>query len=187
MFEWNYRQVRQRLITSTNPSFGGYQPPLSAREIRSRFPNKPDTPEWNEVLPENRFSLGERLREAREEFSQPAEALALLLQISLELYEEIEQDLTRPSQELLRQICALFEWNYNEMVHQFRHQNRQLWQPAITRLNSLEPHRVQKLQGLQDEIAIGWRELNQEQQDALLSQLELVRDTIDRWKLKNSL
>ncbi|MEK9974657.1 MAG: hypothetical protein ACPGYJ_01765 [bacterium] len=43
------------------------------------------------------------------------------------------------------------------------------------------------MQGLQDEIAIGWRELNQEQQDALLSQLELVRDTIDRWKLKNSL
>ena len=42
------------------------------------------------------------------------------------------------------------------------------------------------MQGLQDEIAIGWRELNQEQQDALLSQLELVRDTIDRWKLKNS-
>ena len=107
--------------------------------------------------------------------------------ISSELYEEIEQDLTRPSQELLRQICALFEWNYNEVVHQFRHQNRQLWQPAITRLNSLEPHRVQKLQGLQDEIAIGWRELNQEQQDALLSQLELVRDTIDRWKLKKSL
>jgi len=29
--------------------------------------------------------------------------------------------------------------------------------------------------------------LNQEQQDALLSQLELVRDTVDRWKLKNSL
>ena len=187
MFEWNYRQVRQRLITSTNPSFGGYQPPLSARDIRNRFPNKQETPEWNEPPPENRFSLGERLREAREEFSQPAEALALLLQISLELYEEIEQDITRPSQELLRQICALFEWNYNEVVHQFRHQNRQLWQPAITRLNSLEPHRVQKLQGLQDEIAIGWRELNQEQQDALLSQLELVRDTIDRWKLKNSL
>ena len=89
MFEWNYRQVRQRLITSTNPSFGGYQPPLSAREIRSRFPNKPDTPEWNEVPPENRFSLGERLREAREEFGQPAEALALLLQISPELYEAV--------------------------------------------------------------------------------------------------
>ncbi len=58
MFEWNYRQVRQRRITSTNPSFGGYQPPLSAREIRNRFPNKPDTPEWNEVPPENRFSWG---------------------------------------------------------------------------------------------------------------------------------
>ena len=89
-----------------------------------------------------------------------------------------------------RNYCVksvLFEWNYNEVVHQFRHQNRQLWQPAITRLNSLEPHRVQKLQGLQDEIAIGWRELNQEQQDALLSQLELVRDTIDRWNSRTPL
>ena len=108
-----------RLPTSTNP-----------QEISDRFPNKQETPEWNEPPPENRFSW-ERLREAREELSQPAEALALLLQISLELYEEIEQDITRPSQELLRQICALFDGT-NEVVHQFRHQNRQL-QPAITR------------------------------------------------------
>jgi transcriptional regulator with XRE-family HTH domain len=187
MFEWNYRQVRQRLITSTTPNFGGYQPPLSARDIRTRFPETLETPEWNATPTESRFSLGERLREAREDFGQPAEALALLLQITPELYEEIEQNLTRPSQELIRQICALFEWNYNEVVHQFRHQNRQLWQPAITHLNNLEPHQVQKLQGLQDEITSGWKELTKEQRDTLLSQLELVRDTIDRWKLKNTL
>ena len=97
MFEWNYRQVRQRLITSTNPSFGGYQPPLSAREIRNRFPNKPDTPEWNEVPPENRFSLGKDSGSTGR--VQPtSRSIGLAATDFLELYEEIEQDITRPSQ-----------------------------------------------------------------------------------------
>lgn len=187
LFEWNYRQVRQRLITYTAPNIGPYQPPLSAREIKSRFPETLPPPELPQTPTSNRFTLGERIRDARLEVGQSIEGMALLLRTSAEYFEQIEDDEARPSAELLRQICALFEWNYNEVANQYRHQDRQFWQPSVTRLQPLEPHRVQKLQGLQDEIASGWKDLNREQQDALLSQLELVRDTVSRWKLKNPL
>jgi transcriptional regulator with XRE-family HTH domain len=186
LFNWNYLQMRQRLISDTSPSLGPYQPPLPAREIRARFPEKPLPPEFNQPA-HGRVSFGARLRDARLEVGQSLEGMALLLQIPPDLYEQIETDQAPLDTEMLRHISALFEWNYHEVINHYKSQNRQLWQPSVTHLQGPEPHRVRKLQGLQDEISAGWRDLNVEQQDALLSQMELVRDTIDRWKMKNKL
>jgi transcriptional regulator with XRE-family HTH domain len=59
--------------------------------------------------------LAERLKHFREQYNQTPEGIAILLNISPEEYLQLEDGLI-PGDELIRLICQLFEWNYNEVI-----------------------------------------------------------------------
>ena len=58
--------------------------------------------------------LNEMVKEFRLSINQSAEALAMMLQITLEEYESLETDWVPPD-EVLQQMCTLFEWNYQDI------------------------------------------------------------------------
>ncbi len=57
--------------------------------------------------------LNEMVKEFRLSINQSPEAFAMMLQITSDEYESLEVDWV-PSDEFLKQMCALFEWNYHD-------------------------------------------------------------------------
>jgi len=58
--------------------------------------------------------LNEMILEFREDIGQSIEGLALLMQMEPEEYARLEKDWIPPD-ETLQRLCALFEWNYQEI------------------------------------------------------------------------
>ena len=58
--------------------------------------------------------LNEKILEFREDIGQSIEGLALLMQMDPEKYAQLEKEWIPPD-EILQQLCALFEWNYQEI------------------------------------------------------------------------
>ena len=58
--------------------------------------------------------LNEMIREFRESINQSVEALAMLLQLSPEEYNQLEEN-WNPPDPVLERICTLFEWNYQDI------------------------------------------------------------------------
>ena len=58
--------------------------------------------------------LNEMIREFRETINQSVEALAMLLQLSPEEYNQLEEN-WNPPDPVLERICTLFEWNYQDI------------------------------------------------------------------------
>ena len=171
LFHWNYRQVRQRLI-NRNAS------------MLFRTPTSSNTPEATAtaLVPTPGPSLGTRVREEREAVGQTLEGLSILLEISVEFLEQIESGAANPDLALLRRIATLFHWNYHEL--QRAEQKRRLpdFHPAVMRLpNEAQPQQRQRLKGLQEAIAEPWLRLTTKQQESVLAQLELIRDTVQSW------
>ena len=58
--------------------------------------------------------LNKKILEFREDIGQSIEGLALLMQMDPEEYARLEKDWIPPD-DILRRLCALFEWNYQEI------------------------------------------------------------------------
>jgi transcriptional regulator with XRE-family HTH domain len=58
--------------------------------------------------------LNEKILEFREDISQSIEGLALLMKMDPEQYARMEKDWIPPD-DILQRLCALFEWNYQEI------------------------------------------------------------------------
>jgi len=58
--------------------------------------------------------LNEMIREFRESINQSVEALAMLLQLPPEEYNQLEEN-WNPPDPVLERICTLFEWNYQDI------------------------------------------------------------------------
>ena len=78
--------------------------------------------------------LNEMVKEFRLSINQSAEALAMMLQITLEEYESLETDWVPPD-EVLQQMCTLFEWNYQDIKRMALNTSS----PATIRQNHPEP------------------------------------------------
>lgn len=63
--------------------------------------------------------LANRLKSFREQYNQTPEGIAILLNISPEDYLSLEAGVI-PDDALIRLICQLFEWNYNEVTQNIR-------------------------------------------------------------------
>ena len=61
--------------------------------------------------------------EARNEARQDEKGIATLMGISVEYYKEIEEGLLPPN-ELIRKLCTLFGWNYNEIKQKINAQSK---------------------------------------------------------------
>ena len=58
--------------------------------------------------------LNEMIKDFRLSIDQSIEALALLMQMDPEEYARLEEDWNPPA-EILQRLCALFEWNYQDI------------------------------------------------------------------------
>ena len=58
--------------------------------------------------------LNEMIKDFRLSIDQSIEALALLMQMDPEEYARLEEDWNPPA-DVLQRLCALFEWNYQEI------------------------------------------------------------------------
>ena len=144
-------------------------------EVSGSFP---ELPEIQAPQP-----LNQRIRQAREEVSQSIEGLALLLQLNPEYYEKLESGGITPDEELLKKICALFQWNYQELIKEERRSSFKDFHLGQNQLKNRSLHDANReLKLVVRDINEDWSHLNREQQRLLLNQLELIRDTMKRWK-----
>ena len=58
--------------------------------------------------------LNEMIREFRADIGQSIEGLALLMQLEPDEFARLEEDWIPPD-DILKRLCALFEWNYNDI------------------------------------------------------------------------
>lgn len=174
LFEWNYVQIRQRLINRATPRMLAPKP-MALKEFQRKQP--PSTkPKWEapSVIQESLASL---LQKGRIGFGQSPEAIALLLNVPVEFYEQLESGKI-PDSTLLKKIASLFHWNYNELQMLVNNENIKHFQPAVTKLVSPSDDSQYQLTEIFASIQGAWNQLPSEKQQALLSQLELLRDAV---------
>ena len=180
LFGWNYKQIRQKINTQSTVLLGSRQPLLHAREIQARLP-KLELPEIPEVPPP--VTLNVQIKQARIAAKQNVDGISLLLQINPELYEQIESGDVNPDPDLLKRISSLFGWNYHELLNREKSSQFSKLQPAVTSLKSSGSSISKtKLKKVQQEISENWQQISREQQETLLTQLELVSEMMKRWE-----
>jgi len=169
------------IINRSTPRMTPATPPLPLKEIQATLPKQaPSLPERD--IPDKE-TLGERLKSARMEANQSLEAIALLLNISGEEYQTLEEGQMIPDSPLLKRIASLFSWNYNELLLSIQNQNIREFQPAIANIGqSRKGEALEKLRSIQQEIAQDWETISSQQQEMLLTQLKMIRDTLKQMK-----
>jgi len=185
LFQWNYLRVRQRLITHSSRNIASAPPPLPLSIIREQHPEQEKNP--SSFTATERVFLGERMRKMRIEAGQSLEGIALLLKVSAGYYSQVESGEITPDIELLKGISSLFQWNYNQLLREVQNENIRDFQPAVTSLQDFGKSSKQhkEFKELQKEISKHWFNLSRSQQESLIAQMELIRDTVDRWMLQS--
>ena len=180
LYGWNYKQIQQKINSHSPILYGTRQPPLPVKEMQARLP-KIELPEIPDI-PEG-VTLHELIQQSRIEAKQNVEGISLLLQIGTEYYEQIEAGEVFPEQELLKRICSLFGWNYHELLQREKSSQLSKLQPAVTSLDSSDSSITEtKLREIQEEIAANWQQISREQQETILTHLELVSKMMEPWK-----
>jgi len=180
LFGWNYKKIQQKISRQSTVLYGTRQPPISVSEIQSMLP-KVELPEIKDFP--TPVSLHEQIQQARIGADQNVEGISLLLQINPEYYEQIENGNVLPDKDLLKRISSLFGWNYQELLHREKSSQYRQLQPAVTSLDTSEFSKTEiKLREIQKKIEGNWREISQEKQETLLTQLEFFSEMMDRWK-----
>jgi transcriptional regulator with XRE-family HTH domain len=185
---WNFYEAQRLIINEMISPHPKGAPPRSERpSAAGAFPEPPPAATavaWQSPAQGVPDTLSGRLREARQRTGQSREILALLLRITPEEYDRLEQGQS-PSDDLLRRISHVFNWNYLELVDLARSQLAHAFQPKLpappfrgaTALNH-------KLHQIQTEMAALFPRLAFPDQQAVLAQLELVRDTMRRHQVR---
>ncbi len=181
LYRWNFHQVRQRVRRHNAMVFTGPQKPLSFEELRERLP--PAAPlQLPEIAAASSSGIGDLLRQTREELGQSIDGVSLLLEISPDYYELLEAGEVAPDDELLRRIASVFRWNYNELRSREQKLRMSRLRPNVTHLpEGGTAGNRRHLREVLDGISKGWDRLSKTQRDALMAQLELVRDSVQRW------
>ena len=176
MLQWNYYETQRLLINEmvapgprpqqAGRSAGGAAPATGAGQTGGeRDGNRPDT-------------LGNRLKEVRLVTGQSVEIIAMLLGIDPETYQGIEAG-DSPSDAVLRRISMVYNWNYNELLSILRAEQARAFQPR--RVGSAYPaasQRTEQLHTLFQEMERLFPGLPQSEQDTVLAQARLIRDTM---------
>jgi transcriptional regulator with XRE-family HTH domain len=178
MLEWNYYDTQRTIANeiSTRPMAvaAAAGPPVEAalRALQG-------TPEAGGARPASTpDNLGSRLRQVRESTGQSAEIIALLLGLNVAQYHRLEAG-EAPGDELLRRISMVYDWNYHDLQALLRSQQARALQPR--RLGSPYPGASasgQRLKALLQEVEGLFATLPDPEQQFVLTQLELVRETL---------
>jgi transcriptional regulator with XRE-family HTH domain len=190
---WNYYEAQRLIINEMiSPQVKPAGPPrpadgslgASASSPAFRQPSAPPLPPPAPRAAND--TLSGRLREGRERMNQSREIVALLLNITPEEYARIEQGRS-PSDEVLRRISLVFNWNYLELVDLARSQQAHVFQPHMPApaFRGATAHSG-RLNQIHQEMASLFPRLSQSDQQTVLAQLELVRDTMRRHQLRQA-
>lgn len=131
-------------------------------------------------------SLGARMRQVRESTGQSPEIIARLLNIDPDHYGRLELG-EQPPMGLLRRISLVYDWNFNELVDVLRSDQARSFQPS--RSGSPFPvntAHLYKLQAVWDDLRERFQQAPEAQQQLVLGQLELIRDTLGRRRSENA-
>ena len=191
MMEWNYYDTR-RLIANErgapNATAHNIAEPLLGTESSGGFGNFPAMAALQSISEEEvqfngakRFdSLGERLKDVRARTGQQVDIIAMLLKIKPDHYRRIESG-EQPDRELLKQISIVYDWNYYDLISLLRSENAKELQPRqignpFPGISPLVP----RLKTLLGEMEGLFSRIPEKNQEMILSQLELVRETMRR-------
>jgi len=186
MMEWNYYDTR-RLISNEI----AVPKPVDSRlgtEHGGRGGNSP----LMTAVPSNRMektggngskgfdSLGDRLKEVRARTGQEVEVLAMLLNIEIDHYRRLESG-EQPDGDLLRQISIVYDWNFYDLISLLRSEKAKELQPR--KIGNPFPGGsplVPRLKTVLGEMEGLFTRIPEKDQEMILSQLELVRETMRR-------
>ncbi len=184
MMEWNYLET-QRLIRNelSAPRGSGGQIPaeLGSGPLEQRSGGNAPPMGSGASRAE---SLGSRLKEVRLATGQAADIIAALLNVPVEIYLGLEED-DSPSDDLLRRISMVYNWNYNELRNLLRSGQARELQPHLAG-NPFPAggQHQERLRTLCRELEAGFAALPEPEQELLLAQLELVHSTALRRRHK---
>ena len=175
MMEWNYYDVRRMINNemATSAAIGRQAPVHSATggpaqtALTGRKP-KGDT-------------LGQRLAEVRHETGQTEEIIAMLLNLDIESYREIENG-RPPNDDTLRRMSIIYDWNYQDLMALLRSEQARKVQPvrmAPPPNMRVSPH-VGKFRGMMTDLESVFGRLPPDDQQFVLAQLELINETAKR-------
>ena len=176
MLEWNYYDS-QRMVINEIASRPGEATPGGEAAIRA-LQSVPMAGGGQSAGA--RETLGARLRQVRESSGQSVEILGMLLNVPPALYRRVEAG-EAPSDDLLRRISMVYGWNYHDLQALLR----------SDQAHALQPHRIGspfpgasahalRLRPLLHEIEGLFAGLPEREQHLVLSQLELIRETLRR-------
>ena len=172
LFGWNYKQIKQKINAQSTMHFDTRQLIIDPSK-NSKCLSKDETQFNTDIEPPIPFY--ELIHRARVDADQNVEGISLLLQISPELYEQIESGTVKPEPDLLKRISSLFGWNYHDLLNREKSSNFEQLLPAITKLDSKEISKTEvKLKKIQNEIEDKWKKISKEHQETLLTQLDFL-------------
>ena len=108
LFEWNYQDIKR--LADVTPSTRSSK--TSPQIQKSASPN----------INSDKIAsthLANLIKDSREDAKHDAAGIATILGISVDYYHELENGVTPPD-ELLRKLCLLFGWNYNQILQKIK-------------------------------------------------------------------
>ena len=196
MMEWNYYDTRRLIAneiaapnaTGPNIAARNVAEPLLGTEPGGGFGNSPAMVALQSISGEEgrlkgakRFdTLGERLKDVRAQTGQEVDIIAMLLNIEPDRYRRLESG-EQPDGELLKQISIVYDWKYYDLISLLRSEKAKELQPR--RLGNPFPGGsplVPRLKSLLGEMEGLFSRIPEKDQEMILSQLDLVRETMRR-------
>jgi len=182
MMEWNYydtqRLIINEMISPRRPAPAGagdqdapHNDPAAQSRTARGGPPAPAA---------GRNGLGERLREVRMITGQSMDIISLMLNIDEEEYKRLEEGM-QPSDELLRRISMVYNWNYQDLISVLRSEHAKNFQPSRVGMpflgSTAQSARLRQVIGEMEGLFV---KLSDADQQMILGQLELIRDSIRR-------
>lgn len=182
MMEWNYydsqRLIINEMISPHRPNTAGPEEEARASGGQSAAVTAPRGAPPGISAGHN--SLGARLREVRMITGQSMDIIALMLNMDEAEYKQLEDGM-QPSDEVLRRISLVYNWNYQDLISVLRSEHAKSFQPSRVGMPFLgsNAHTVRFRQISQEMEGLFMR-LAEMDQGSVLAQLELIRETMLR-------
>ena len=181
MMGWNYYDAQRLIINEMiSPHSRPTDPERKPAAKRTAQAGQAQPRQPVPVAGQEYENLSHKLREARANVGQSSEILAMLLKISTEEYEALESG-GAPSDDVLRRISMVYNWNYLDLGEMVRAGQASIFQPPVQgRPFAASSAQVGRLKRISDDLQKMFPRLPTDDQLMMLAQLELVRDTMRR-------
>ena len=180
MMEWNYydtrRMIANQIAAPSNSEAVPGKDGAAVMEALQRF-----SIDDGLIRESKNFdTLGMRLKDVRLQTGQDVEIIAMLLNIEPAAYRKLESG-EHPTGDLLQRISIIYDWNYYDLISLLRSEKAKDLQPRQmgNPFPGTSPH-LPRLKTILNEMEGLFSRIPDKEQQMILSQLELVRETMNR-------